>query len=378
MGTWSDRLGKRKPFIAIGYILWGLCTIGFGATEFLPAHPFISAAVIVITADAIMSFFGSMAYDAGFNAWTTDISDESNRGRLGGAFAAMPVLATIFGAIVSAMIVSAFDFFPFFIMMGSLVIAMGIFSLFTLQEHPGLIAKRDERGYWHQFASVFNWKTVRSNQELFWVFILFTVYFIGFNVYFPYLTIYFKHSLNMSYSSAGLLQGLGLVAAVMLTFPAGKAIDRGKTILVVRFAILSTLAGLMILSAVTHSLLLLAGIFVTGTGYVLISQALTAWVKNLYPEKQRGQFEGIKQIFLVCIPMIFGPSLATIVIQNYGIQAQTENGMSYVPTGSLFLGGAAVILLTFLPLIPAGRLLHKRKARSLDPFTPPNQEDLTL
>jgi hypothetical protein len=30
-------------------------------------------------------------------------------------------------------------------------------------------------------------------------------------------------------------------------------------------------------------------------GFVLRLQALTAWIKNLYPEDQRRQFEGIRQ-----------------------------------------------------------------------------------
>ena len=34
-GTLSDRSGKRKPFLAIGYILWGIFTILFGTTEFI-------------------------------------------------------------------------------------------------------------------------------------------------------------------------------------------------------------------------------------------------------------------------------------------------------------------------------------------------------
>ena len=33
IGTWSDRIGRRKPFICAGYILWGVFTIAFGATE---------------------------------------------------------------------------------------------------------------------------------------------------------------------------------------------------------------------------------------------------------------------------------------------------------------------------------------------------------
>lgn len=34
-GTLSDRLGSRKKFVSIGYILWGITTIIFGLTEFI-------------------------------------------------------------------------------------------------------------------------------------------------------------------------------------------------------------------------------------------------------------------------------------------------------------------------------------------------------
>ena len=37
-GTLSDRRGKRKPFIAFGYIIWGVFTILFGTTEFITEY----------------------------------------------------------------------------------------------------------------------------------------------------------------------------------------------------------------------------------------------------------------------------------------------------------------------------------------------------
>ncbi|MEC0372581.1 MFS transporter [Paenibacillus chibensis] len=376
IGTWSDRAGKRKPFIAVGYILWGLFTIGFGATEFMPKNPFISAMVLVVAADAIMSFFGSTGYDAAFNPWTTDISNERNRGKLGGAFAAMPVLATIFGAIVSGMIVDKFDFFPFFAIMGGFVTLMGICSVFTLKDAPHLKAVRHEKGYLHQFASVFKLNTVIANQELFWVFVINAVFFIGFNIYFPYITIYFNNYLHMSYMTAGLLQGIGLVSAVCLTIPAAKLIDAGKPVRVVCMAIGSNVAGLVIIFFSTQIPLLLLGIFGAGVGYVLILQTLTAWFKNLYPEDQRGQFEGIKQVFGVCIPMVIGPLISYYIIQYGGIRMEIDGIMGTVPTPSLFLFAALITLFTFLPLIPASRL-HRSRVHSA-PLQPIHKEDLKL
>ncbi len=82
-GTLSDRKGKRKNFIGIGYILWGIFTILFGTTEWITggqpassAQVLMLAATAVVCADALMSFFGSMGNDAGYNAWLNDMMTE--------------------------------------------------------------------------------------------------------------------------------------------------------------------------------------------------------------------------------------------------------------------------------------------------------------
>ncbi|MDF2486393.1 MAG: transporter [Herbinix sp.] len=361
IGTMGDRRGKRKPFIAMGYILWGIFTIIFGVSEFLPITSVFAAGCFVVVLDATMSFLGSVGYDSGFCAWTTDISNESNRGKVGGAFATMPVLATIFGSIVSGIIIDQLDFFAFFIMIGVLVTAIGIFSLFTLKDSPTLRARKDPKGFWHQFFSVFNFRTVSENKELFWVFVIMMVYFIGFNVYFPYVTIYFVNYLGMDYTLTGMVQGLSLLVAVLLTIPAARFIDRGKNTRVIAAALLVNVIGLVIVSLSSQLISLAFGMLLTGAGYVIILQTLTAWFKNLYPEEQRGQFEGIKQLFFVCIPMIIGPLISNYIITYYGTPAVVDGKEGMIPNEILFAVSAALTLVTFFPLIPAGKLLTNRK-----------------
>ncbi len=361
IGTMGDRRGRRKPFIAIGYILWGIFTIAFGMSQYLPLRSVFAAGCFVVGMDAIMSFFGSVGYDSGFCAWTTDISNESNRGKVGGAFAAMPVLATIFGSVVSGIIIDQFGFFAFFILVGGMVSAIGLFTLFTLKDAPTLRALKDPKGFWHQFFRVFHYRTVRENRELFWVFAVMMVYFIGFNIYFPYVTIYIVNYLGMDYTIAGLVQGVSLLAAVGLTIPAARLIDRGGNTRVIAIALIMNILGLVTVSMSRQLILLAAGMLLTGAGYVIILQTLTAWYKNLYPEEQRGQFEGIKQLFFVCIPMIIGPLISNYIITCYGTDAVIDGKEGRIPNEILFAVSAAFTLITFLPLLPAGKLLRQRK-----------------
>ena len=106
-GTLSDRRGRRKPFVALGYILWGIFTILFGTTEFITAGRsadtaklLVLAATAVVLADALMSFFGSMGNDAGFNAWLNDNMNDRNRSAIGAALATQPILGTIVGVVL--------------------------------------------------------------------------------------------------------------------------------------------------------------------------------------------------------------------------------------------------------------------------------------
>src|SRR5512133_3294571 len=76
MGTLSDRTrsrwGRRRPFIFFGYILWGLSTVLFPTVAYIKTANI--AIIMVVIADAMMTFFGSTANDAAFSAWTTDIA----------------------------------------------------------------------------------------------------------------------------------------------------------------------------------------------------------------------------------------------------------------------------------------------------------------
>jgi MFS family permease len=261
-------------------------------------------------------------------------------------------------------LVKALDFFAFFIIIGVMVSSIGVAALFTLKDAPGLKAKQDPKGFWHQFFSVFNYRTVRENKELFWVFVIMMVYFIGFNVYFPYITIYFINYLGMDIGLTGIVQGVSLLAAVLFTIPAAKYIDTGKNTFVIRVALIFNIAGLVTVSF-SHVIITLGlGMLLTAIGYVIILQTLTAWFKNLYPVDQRGQFEGIKQLFFVCIPMIIGPTISNIVISNFGVEGVVNGKEGMIPNEVLFAVSAGLTLLTFLPLLPAGKLFIARKKQA--------------
>ena len=359
-GTMSDRKGKRRPFIFIGYLLWGLFTILFGVSEFLPKNELIAAAVMIVAMDALMSFFGSMGNDAAFSSWTTDISNEKNRGQIGAALAALPIIATILGTVVSGILISILDYFVFFIIMGVSVMIIGIAGFIFMKEGENLQPNRDEKGFWHQVFSVFNFKTVKENKELFCVFLISCVYFICFNFYYAHIGNYFIYVLGYDEGMSGILQGAGLGLAILSTIPATKAINKGQHIKMIAMSIVFSVIGLFVIGIAGRTIaLLLPGIILAGIGYVLIMQTTTAWMKNLYPEGNYGQFEGVRIIFTVVIPMVLGPSSANIIIQAFGTPVEINGNVGMAPSSVLFYTAAVMSVLTLIPTYFASK--HKKK-----------------
>jgi len=349
-GTLSDRKGKRRPFIFIGYILWGLFTILFGVSEFLPKNEIIAAAVMIVAMDALMSFFGSMGNDAAFSSWTTDISNDRNRGQIGAALAALPIIATIVGTVVSGILINLLDYFAFFIIMGVSVMIIGTVGFFFMKEGEGLQPNRDEKGFWYQFFSVFNFKTVKENKELFCVFLISCVYFICFNFYYAHIGNYFIYVLGYDEGMSGILQGVGLGLAILATIPATKAINNGQHIKMIVASVVFSVIGLFVIGFAGRTIVfLLPGIILAGIGYVLIMQTTTAWSKNLYPEGNFGQFEGVRIIFNVMIPMVLGPSTANIIIQAFGTPVVINGNTGMAPSAALFFAAGVMSVLTLIP-----------------------------
>ena len=84
-------------------------------------------------------------------------------------------------------------------------------------------------------------------------------------------------------------------------------------------------------------------------------QTITVWSKRLYPEDARGQFEGIRIIFYVLIPMVVAPLISNPIIKRSGEFVDEYGFTEYLPTNVLFLAGVVIVLLTLIPLLYATR-----------------------
>lgn len=88
------------------------------------------------------------------------------------------------------------------------------------------------------------------------------------------------------------------------------------------------------------------------SGYMLVQSTLSAAVRDCTPPEQAGQFQGIRMVFAVLIPMCTGPYIGSFVIARTGSGATYEDlgAVKQIPTPWIFLAAAAVLLLVLIPV----------------------------
>lgn len=373
-GTWSDRTGKRRIFISMGYILWGIFTIAFGLTQFISHSMYTFMAATVVLADTVMSFFGSMGNDSGFNTWCNDIMNENNRGGIGAALATQPVIGTMLGTVAGGLLVGSDDnYMRLFVVMGVLVIICGIVSLFALGKKDD-VSPAVKGSFTQQFFHVFNFKEFIKLKELVLVHVGIAVFFIGFNVYFAYIGNYLIYYLGYSADMMGIIEAVPLILAMLTAIPVGKLINKNLHPYISVAAVIINFLGCILTWPIKNTdvdptklfnLRVWLGILVIGIGYIAILQTCKVWAKQLYPSDAKGQFEGIWILFFVLIPMIDGSLIGQAVVKSGGetFINETSGLYEYIPNGNVFLVGGLVVLLSIIPFAMTLKYHRERTAK---------------
>ena len=360
MGALSDRLGRRKALIALGYVLWGLSTGLFGfitpenaARLFPGANAAAAAAILVVVLDCVMTFFGSTANDAAFNAYITDVTDQSNRGRVESVLAILPLISmlVIFGLFDG--LTQQGRWKEFFGIFGIAVSVVGLLSLGLIRDDEGLKPRKDST--FKNLLYGLRPGVVKENPELYLSFAAFCLFSIGVQVFFPYLIIYIQNYLGIT--DYALILGVVLILASVISVVSGRFIDRLGKLVFVFPAALIMLLGLLGMYFVRKP----AGVMVAGTvmmgGYMMVSAALSANIRDWTPEGKVGHFQGIRMIFAVLLPMVIGPAIGAAVIRGSNSTYVELGQVKTVPTPGIYLAAGAVLLLSVLPIL----LLRRRE-----------------
>ncbi len=353
MGTLSDRTrsrwGRRRPFILIGYILWGLSTVLFPTVAYIKVTSL--AIVMVVVADSIMTFFGSTANDAAFSAWTTDIATSETRGRVEGVLNLSVFLAQIVAMVAAGMLIDRVGYFTFFYLLGGIVIVVGLVAGSLLQDvQLPTESAEPKRSFLSEFSELFDINTLKENRELFIILIFIMLSSIGMQVSLPYLIIYLENYIGVTKTEFSIIGGAVMLGSAVFAIPFGLLADKWNKRNMIFFAtIVSSIGGILLSLVKSLPMLSLTGLLWQAFS-VAMGIASVAWLKDLLPEQNRGKFLGIRMIFWIAIPMVIGPWIGSGLIQNFGIPTISNGQAGFVPPPIIFQVGSVISLLALIPL----------------------------
>jgi len=368
IGALSDKVGKRKLFICGGYVLWGISIWGFALIRMdvinalFPAT--VSAASVgvsaVIILDCLMTFFGSSANDACFNAWLTDSTDETNRGAAEGINAMMPLVAIL-------VVFGGFMFFDqdlpetwtlIFGIIGSVVLVLGILG-FWLIEDTGKKSE-ENRSYFANIFYGFRPAVIRSNASLYVTLVALAVFNISISIFMPYLILYYTEALGMT--NYVLIFAPAIVIAAAFTALYGKVYDRHGFQKAVIPTVALLMAGYTVLYFFRGTVPVFLGSLLMMCGYLGTGAMLGAMVRDKTPAAKAGMFQGQRIISQVLIPGVVGPAIGAAVLKNAETIRNNDGTVSFIPNEKIFLAAFVAGIALLVVLLPLFRRIKKENA----------------
>ena len=365
IGALSDKLGKRRLFICGGYLLWGVSIWSFALIRTDVIEAIFPAAVsaasvgvsLVIIMDCVMTFFGSSANDACFNAWLTDSTDETNRGAAEGVNAMMPLLAilAVFGGFMGFDLDQSGSWVTIFTIIGAVVTAIGVLGFFLIKE-PKIETDRNQN-YFANILYGFRPSVMRQNPTLYLTLAAFAVFGVSIQIFMPYLLLYYEYALGME-NYVMIMAPAILLAAVSTVFY-GKLYDRVHFRASILPAMGLLAAGYVLLFCFRSTVPVFLGSLLMMCGYLAGMAVFGAKLRDHTPENRAGMFQGLRIVGQVLIPGIIGPYIGALVLQNAEKIVGDDGTERFLPNANIFLAA----LIAAAAVIPVLLLVFRSEKR---------------
>ena len=362
IGALSDKLGKRKLIICGGYILWGISIwrIALIRTDVINAlFPAAASAAavgigLVIVVDCIMTFFGSSANDACFNAWLTDSTDETNRGAVEGINAMMPLIAilVVFGGFMGLDQNLQGTWTIIFGVIGTVVLALGIAGFFLIEDKA--VKSAENANYIANIFYGFRPSVVRSNKVLYVSLLGFALFNIAIQIFMPYLILYYNVSLGME--NYVLIMAPAILLAAVFTAFYGRVYDKYGFRAAVIPAMGLLMAGFVVLYLCKATLPVFIGSLLMMCGYLSGMAVFGALLRDHTPENRAGMFQGLRIVGQVLVPGVIGPAIGAAVLKNAETIVNSDGTTSFVPNETIFLAALLAAAVVWVILVPLFRM----------------------
>ena len=334
MGAVSDKVGKRKAFMSAGYIIWGISIISFA---------YIRNVLLTIVMDCVMTFFGSTANDAAYNAWLTDRGDSGNRGKIEGINSMMPLVSIliVFGGFMSFNLDERSSWTVIYYIIGIATTLIGIAGCFLIEDAPDLKKTEDSLGETLLYS--FKASTYRENKLLYLILFEFAVFGISIQVFMPYLIIYYEKSLNMP--NYVLIMAPAIIVAAVVTAFYGKVYDKNGFRVGIKLPLVMLFLGYILLYKTKATAPVFIGSLLMMSGYLTGMSVFGAKIRDLIPENKSGRFQGVRIIGQVFVPGLIGPAIGAKVLKNAEVIYNDDGTTSFLPNENIWVAALFVLIL---------------------------------
>ena len=334
MGAVSDKVGRRKAFMSAGYIIWGISIISFA---------YIKSVMMTIVMDCVMTYFGSTANDAAYNAWLTDRGDSTNRGKIEGVNSMMPLIAIliVFGGFMSFNLDTHEAWTKIYYIIGIGTTLIGILGWFLIEEEPGL--KPAEESLGATLAYSFRPSVAVENGGLYLALLNFAVFGTSIQVFMPYLLIYYEKTLGMD--NYVLIFAPAIILAAVITVFYGRLYDRKGFVRSIIPVIVILMAGYAVLYYTRSTVPVFIGSLLMMSGYLTGMSVFGAMIRDNIPEGRSGQFQGVRILGQVFVPGLIGPALGAWVLKDAEVIGNSDGTTSFIPDRMIWAAAAAVLVL---------------------------------
>ncbi|MBR2335414.1 MAG: MFS transporter [Clostridia bacterium] len=381
IGALSDRIGRRKVFMCGGYILWGISIFAFSlikidtVSALFPIATSAAAVCVTLTIilDCVMTFFGSSANDAAYNAWLTDSTDESNRGSAEGINAMMPLVAilAVFGGFMAFDLDKSESWTLIFAIIGAATLLIGILGIFLIKEAP---TEKSESGYFGNIIYGFRPSTVKEHKSLYFYLLAFIIFNISIQIFMPYLIIYYEVSLGMT--DYVFVMAPAIILASVVTAFWGKVYDKRGFSFSSWLSLLWLALGYVVLFFFRAKLPVFIGSLLMMCGYLAGMAVFGAKIRDLTPEGKAGRLQGVRIFSQVLIPGVVGPFIGKTVLANAKTMLNNDGTESFIPNANIFLAALVpIIVLAIILFISAKTKKPTLKTDLKTPFEEKSDSD---
>ena len=351
MGAVSDKVGKRKAFMSAGYLIWGVSIITFA---------YIKSVFMTIVMDCVMTYFGSTANDAAYNAWLTDRGDSTNRGRIEGVNSMMPLVAilVVFGGFMSFDLDTHEAWTTIYYIIGIATALIGVAGWFLIEDAPDLQPVKEGMG--ETLIYSFRPSVARENGKLYLTLLNFAVFGTSIQVFMPYLLIYYEKTLGIE--NYVLIFAPAIILAAVITVFYGRLYDSFGFLRSIVPVIAMLALGYAVLYCTKTTVPVFIGSLLMMAGYLTGMSVFGAMIRDNIPGGRAGQFQGVRIIGQVFIPGLIGPALGAWILKDAELITNSDGTTSFIPDRGIWSAAAAVLaLLAAVLYITLGRAYREKR-----------------